>query len=405
MSKNVKAIRGNPEYIRKINRSLIIKTIMENGVISRSELAVRTSLALPTIMRIVSILVEEGLVVEVGKGDSSGGRKPTMLRMNAMSMYFVGVTIQSTMQVVLADISGNVVSSSVCDLDPKYKPDSVLNLIVGEVETLASQRGIPLAKIKYAGIGMPGTGFKHSGGQSNFPFAVWKDFDYGQWQNTGRLPFPVELENVAKLGALGELMFGNAKNHRNFIYVFAGHGIGAGVVIDGNFFKGADGVAGEFGHTIVKLGDRPCYCGNIGCIETYCSTNAVIAQYIDSVHADNALKGMLAVSPNFSLLASAAYSGDMFALKCIEDSARMLGIGVGGLINLFNPSLIVIGGELVESCAGYTSLVAEAARANIFRNSATKLEIIPGKLNDQASVMGAIALAMSKVFDHVLMYQ
>jgi len=374
---------------------------MEKKSISRSELEVQTSLALPTVMRIVSILIDEGLVIEVGKGDSSGGRKPVMLKINSDSMFFIGVSVQRVMHVVLADMSGNIVSSYGCNTVSNINPDLILAQILEGIETVVLQSGIMPSRIKCAGIGIPGTKFSHIK-DSGFPFDVWADFDISIWQKSDKFPYNTEFQNVARLGALGEWMFGAALNCRNFIYIFADYGVGAGVVIDGKLFTGSCGVACEFGHTTVGLDGRECYCGNRGCLEMYCSTSAIIRRYLvdDSGHAE--LKSKLLESPNFSIFADAAYGGDRIALGYIEESARILGIGLAGLINLFNPSLVIIGGELAENCAGYTKIVTDVAKQKVFRNDASVLKIIPSSLKDEASVRGAVALAMAQVFDHVL---
>ncbi|MCL2035448.1 MAG: ROK family protein [Oscillospiraceae bacterium] len=402
MPHNRKMVTGNSVFIRKMNRSLILKTIIENKSISRSGLEAQTSLALPTIMRIVSILIEEGLVVEVGKGDSSGGRKPTMLEMKSDCMYFIGVSVQRVTHVILTDVSGNIISGYHCDTTYDAKLESLLKQILEGIDIVISQSKVDPSKIKYAGIGIPGTKFKHEITSIDFPFYnAWADFDPLEWKESGKFPCPVEFENVAKLGALGEFLFGAAKNCSNFIYIFADCGIGAGIVADGKLFTGVNGVAGEFGHTVVELNGRICYCGNKGCLEMYCSSSSLINRFILDEQGDPVLKRKLRDTPDFSIFTSSAYSGDQAALKYIEESANVLGLGAAGLINMFNPPLVIIGGELPQKCPGYTEIVARSAKTAIFRECANKLSIISGSLNDKATVRGAAALAMAQVFDHV----
>ncbi|MCL1896617.1 MAG: ROK family transcriptional regulator [Clostridiales bacterium] len=401
MAKNGKMVTGNPELIRKMNRSLIIKTIMENESISRSQLEVRTSLALPTIMRIVSDLIDEGLVAEVGKGDSSGGRRPVMLRMNTDGMYFIGAGVQRLFHVVLADISGNIIARHNCEMKFDTSSEIFLNQVTEGIDSVVAQSGIDAKKIRFAGIGIPATEFKYDYKGGLFLFDVWVDSAPEDWKGSGKMPCPVLFENNATLGALGELSFGLAKNSNNCIYIAADHGVGSGIVIDGKLFTGTDGVAGEFGHTVVKADGLSCYCGNKGCLEMYCSTSAIINRLLKDKNADPALKAQLAENPDFLLLKSAAYNGDNTAFKYIKESARILGIGIAGLINMFNPDMVIVGGELPESCPGYMDIVAQSAKSGIFRKSASEVDILESGLKSDAIVRGAVALAMAQVFDHI----
>ena len=401
MSKKGRMVTGNQDLIRRMNRSLIIKAIMEKESISRSELEVLTHLALPTIMRIVASLIEEGLVEEVGKGDSSGGRKPIMLKMKSDGMYFIGVGIQRVIHVVLADISGNILARYSSELKYQVSIDVILGQILKGIDKVIKQSKIDISKLMYAGIGTPATEHKHGSKIGVYPVDDWGYTSEEEWQKNDKFPCPVVFENNATLTALGEFVFGVAKNCDNFLHVTADYGVGAGVVIGGKLYTGTDGVAGEFGHTIVDVDGLPCYCGNKGCLEMYCSTSAIINLYIKDKMADPALKQKLIDSTDFILLKDAAYGGDKVAYKYITESARILGMGISGLVNMFNPEMIIIGGELPETFPEYVEMVGKSARSGIFRNKATNLNIIESELKSDAMVRGAVALAMAQVFDHI----
>ena len=401
MEINGKVVTGNPDLIRKMNRSLIIKTIMEKESISRSELEVQTSLALPTIMRIVSALIEEGLVEEVGKGDSSGGRRPVMLKMKSDSMYFIGVGLQRVLYVILADVSGNIIARYNKEMKYHGSIDLIIKQILEGINNVLAQSKIDISRLMFAGLGIPGTEVKQGYDKGINPYDTWVDTDPENWKETREFPCPIVFDNNATLGALGELSFGAARNCRNSIYLHADHGVGSGVVIDGNLYKGSHNVAGEFGHTIIDIDGQPCYCGNKGCLEMYCSTNAIINMLIKDKHADLALVKKLTKNPDFSLVRKAAYHGDKIALKYIEESARVLGMGIASLVNMFNPDKIIVGGELPESCPGYIDIVAESVKKGVFRNRAAEVEILTSELKSDAVVRGAVALAMAQVFDHI----
>ena len=396
-----KMITGNSELMRNLNRTLIIKTIMERGKISRSEIENFTSLTMPTVMRIVESLMEEGLVIEVGKGSSSGGRRPTMLQMNPSSMYFIGVSVRRVLIVVLTDVSGNIISRYECHTKYDDTTETVLEQILHGFDHVIRSSGVNPSKLVAASIGLPGTKFKHKSLKSEYPFDNWANFDKKSWVDSAKFPCPVEIENIARLGALGELVFGIGQKERNFIYIFVDYGVGSGSVVNGKLFTGNNGVAGELGHMVINDGGYPCYCGNKGCLEMYCSTFAIINNILSDQKADPKLVQKLRLNKDFNYVIKAAHQGDELATRLIKDSARMLGIGISNIINLLNPAMIILGGELPDNYPEYMKISTPFISDGIFRNLANDVLITPSKLGNNSQVMGAVALAMAKVFDHM----
>ena len=388
---------GNSGLMRSINRSLIIESIMQQGFISRSEIESSLGLALPTVIRIVDDLLAEGLVMEIGKGDSSGGRKPVLLQINPNAMYFIGVSIQRKLKVVLANAVGTVLDRY--EVVGKYDnmAEDILKQILDGIAYIIRHSGVDEAKIASIGIGTPGTLFKHGNRIEDCPFKNWAEFDTNIWKYSGRFKAPVEFENVAKLGALGELRFGYGKSEKNFIYVFADYGIGAGIVADGKLFTGTQGVAGEFGHTIVHEGGEKCYCGNNGCLEMYSATPAIVGK-MKSLAAKEEAHIAADEAMDFPTIMSLLESGNSTAAAVIKKAGKMLGIGLGNLINLINPSMVVIGGELAESCPLYLDTAKHYARHGIFSRKAEEIPINVSQLGNDSELLGAVALAMNKAY-------
>lgn len=390
-------IKGNAELMRKMNVDLITGAIMECRCISRSQLAKRLGLALPTVMRIVDTLIKDGSVIEVGQGDSSGGRKPTMLEMNENHTYYIGACIQRKLKVVLANAVGTIIARYESLFNYENMDASILEQVVAGVDAVIAQSKVSRDKIKRIGIGTPGTNFRHTDKLEQYPFAKWANFDTDSWQRSELLPFATECENISKLGALAELRFGSGRNVRDFIYIYADFGIGASIVADGKLYMGSDGVAGEFGHMVIDRNGLDCYCGQRGCVEVYSSSVAIVHTVKEMMkNHDLTINGISAPAKlQFSDALEAMENGDQMIKAIFMDAGFCLGQGLTNLINLFNPQMIIIGGELSD-CPCYIKAAQKAALQGIFLHKAENVEIVTSKLGKDDLLKGAIALAMNQ---------
>lgn len=392
-------VKGNAELMRKINIELIMRAIQETRCISRSELAKKLGLALPTVMRIVDTLIAEGSVIEVGQGSSSGGRKPTMLEMNEKYTYYIGACIQRKLKVVLANAVGRIISRYECIFDYSDINANILDQIETGVDAVIAQANVPREKICCLGIGMPGSNFNHSPMVQRYPFAKWANIDIDVWHHSDQLPFPTEFENIPKLGALAELRFGSGRNVKDFIYIYTDFGIGASIVADGRLYLGSSGVAGEFGHIVINPEGHECYCGKHGCLEMYTSSMAILNQVRDLMEREKRTINHISVpsSLQFSDAVEALQQGDEAVTRIFSRAGGYLGLGLSNLINLFNPQMIIIGGELSD-CDCYVKAAKEAALSGVFLHKAEQVEIVTSKLGKDDLLKGAISLAMNQAF-------
>lgn len=396
-----RVVTGNSEMMRKINSELVINQIITSGVISRSELSKQLGLALPTVMRIVEGLLQEGFVVEVGFGNSSGGRKPTMLKINEKYCYYIGVCIQRKLKIVLADTVGTILSRYEKVFDYQRLGNDDLDQIITGINSVISTAHIEIADNCYIGIGTPGSNFKHTALVEQYPFYKWANFDVNTWLYSGLLPYPTVCENIPKLGALAELRFGMGLDVKDFIYIYADYGIGMGIVINGELYMGAGNVAGEFGHMIIEQNGLPCYCGNRGCIEMY-SSSFVILEQLRRMMRKKGLAVNNISDPDKLQFSDALISleqGDPQTTLVFAEAGSILGKGLASLINLFNPELIILGGEL-SNCTCYVQAAKKAALSSIFMNAARNTRIEISRLGHEDLLKGAVALAMNWHLDH-----
>jgi len=206
---------------------------------------------------------------------------------------------------------------------------------------------------------------------------------------------PAAVDNDANVAALGEWKFGAGQGCNSLFYVTVSTGIGGGWVLDGRIYTGADGMAGEIGHVVVRPGGVECVCGKRGCLEAEACGPAIAAKMRMRLQAGDA-SGVFDTSEGWDsvtgeLVARAAQQGDALAQDVMDDAARMLGTGLGGAINLMNPQRVVLGGGVAKSGERYWRIVRETARAHALPQM--RVDIMPAALGDDAPLWGAVALA------------
>lgn len=391
MSKRV--ITGKPELMKRINKNIVIKMIMRNDILSRSGIAEQTKLALPTVMRIVDELIEEGLVTEIGKGNSTGGRKPSMISLKKEAMYFIGVEIAAKVTVVISNLGGEILSTWREKASTFKEPQLMLEAILESVELLIQQSGISRKLIAGIGVGTPGTNFKHSDEIGFSIFKGWEKFNVQNWFQE-RTEFPVVVENVAKTQTLGELWFGIGKHYKDFIYIFVDQGVGCGIVNNGDIYYGNMHVAGEFGHMIIERKGKLCYCGNRGCLEMYTSTSAIVSTILEKLDTyENNL--------DFSKVLERLDNGDDIVKEIITNIGETMGIGLGNLINFYNPQAIILGGEVSRECPLFFESARSAAYQRIFSNAADSTAIHLSGIESNKTCIGSVALIVNEIFKAV----
>lgn len=381
-------VTGKPELLKYINRNLVIKLIVRHGEISRSQLARETGLALPSIMRIVDGLVEEGLVVESGKGDSSGGRKPALIQLNRAYKVIVGIEIAVQTTIVLTDFGGEPFDHWSSEPMAYMTPEAMLETILEQLTHMLATNEICIDRVEGIGIGTPGMNFKHSQSIKRSILKGWENIDVKSWFEA-RTSFAIYVDNVARTRTLSELWFGHGKEYKSFLYVFVDQGVGVGIVNKGTIYEGANGVAGEFGHMSVDWQGRQCYCGKKGCIEMYVSAGALL----------NAVEGL---DPKTSTLADLEKIQEMPAInELLMGSGEMLAFGIGNLVNFYNPPVIILGGMVCRKMKPLVAKTRERLESYVFNNSAAQTPVLVSELDNELYCLGSVALVINECFKTV----
>ncbi|WP_284641500.1 ROK family transcriptional regulator [Paenibacillus silviterrae] len=376
---------GDLTLVKRMNKSIVLNHIRFDSPISRARIAELTGLTKATVSSLVAEWIESGLVREIGEGASSGGRKPVMLVFDASAAYVVGVDLGTDyVLAVLTDLNGNVVEES----RSKHENESVDAVIDAVNESIREVAGrVPDSRYGVVGIGIGIPGISDEEGNVLFaPNLGWENVPLQQ-RISEEFGLPVVIENEANAGAVGEQRFGAAQDSSFLVYVSIGSGIGTGILIKGELFRGSTGFSGELGHVTIEHNGKPCRCGNAGCWELYASEKALVED------ARNAIPGV-----KVDALLQLAADGEPAAIEAFGRLGRYLGIGMVNIINGFNPESIVIGGRLATAEAWLKEPIREVIESRSLPYPRASLKVQFSSLGMRSTVLGVCSLAITRFF-------
>jgi glucokinase-like ROK family protein len=382
---------GSLESLRRLNRLRVIRALRDEGTISRAEIARRTGLSRSTVSSLVADLQADGLVVERPEPGSAhgqqGGRPPILLSFDASAGAAIGIDFgHSHLRVAVSDLASTILSERREPLDTDHDAQQGLELAAEMVAEALTDAGVPRNAVIGAGMGLPGPIEQDAGTVGSSAILPGWIGMTAATEMRQRLDIPVMVDNDANLGALAEAAFGAGRDAGDLIYLKVSSGIGAGLILNGRLYRGSAGLAGELGHVLVDPDGIVCRCGNRGCLETVAATGALVDLLRRSHGEDLTTEAML----------EAARGGDLGCRRVIHDAGRALGQVVATLLNVLNPELLVVGGDL----AGAGDLLLDGVRESVGRaalpEAARRAEVVAGVLGDRAQVLGALALVVSE---------
>jgi glucokinase-like ROK family protein len=378
----------------------LLRVLRDRGARSRAELGDLVELSRSKVAAELDRLTEIGLVEEAGLAESRGGRRPAVVRV-ASWLRFVGVNIGATsIDVAVTDGELELIEHVSEELDVREGPQRVLGRVVEIVGKFHDQGHLP--HTHGLGIGLPGPVSFRDG----VPYAPpimpgWDQYPVRDLL-TRELGCPVLVDNDVNVMALGEKQAGVAKNSEDFLFVKIGTGVGCGILVGGEVYRGANGSAGDIGHIQVDEDGPACSCGNLGCLEAFFSGAALarsaqaVARAGESPFLAVRLEdhGTLAATD----VAAALAAGDPVALRLVREGGRHLGLVLAGLVSFFNPSLIVIGGGV----AGIGHVLLAEIRSAVYRRSlplaTNNLPLVMSELGEDAGVIGAARMISDLVY-------
>ncbi|MEO3944534.1 ROK family protein [Gorillibacterium sp. CAU 1737] len=373
--------------MKKLNKSLVLELIRHDSPTSRARIAESTGLTKATVSTLVNELIEANLAYESGAGESRGGRKPVTLLFQEKAGYAVGIDLGTDgMTGVLTDLNGTIISERRVQHNNR-DIESAIELLSRSIQELIDCA--PPSPYGVIGIGIGIPGFSDEAGNVLFaPNLGWENVPL-QALLEPKFQLPIVIENEANVGALGESRYGLAKGVSDLVHVSIGTGVGTGILLKGELYRGASGFSGEMGHISIHPDGKPCRCGNVGCWELYASESALM----DRARTELAEPGL-----QLEDLFARAEQDDASAIRLLEEHARYLGIGIINIINSFNPELIILGGKLAEAERWLTVPLERFVKRRSLPYPRAKLAIRFSQLGDRATVLGAASSAIASFF-------
>lgn len=386
--------------IKKIShKKNILRTIYFNGSLSNSELSKLINLSTPKINSLLVELIEDGLVEELGRGDSSGGRRPNMYGLVEDGFYVVGITININRTIISIFNSNNQEVSGPHYFPIKMQPNLEIFTRVNEkLEQVVKESNIDRNKILVAGIELPGLIDQKLGiNKTYFPHI------HNLFEELKKIfGIPVYFDHNSKVRTFAEQHFGLAKDKMNVLMLQVDWGLGLGIIVDGKMYAGKSGFSGEFGHLPIAENGILCSCGKQGCLETIVSATAIVRLAKEGINNGNSsliekLVGGEIEKVEISTVIQAANSGDQFAISLFSNVGHWLGKGIAYLIQIFNPELIIIGGHVAEASQFIMAPIQQSINTYANRDISNDTEIKFSELGSKAGTIGAAAYALEKI--------
>lgn len=379
----------------------IVKHLFLYGAMTNTEIGQKLKLSTPKIISLLTELIADGFVEELGQGNSSGGRKPNLFGNSERAFYIVGISIgiNKTSVSIFNAKNQKITDDHILPLTISHGT-SIIDPIVEFTENIIHTKKISRERILGIGIEMPGmidseTGINKTYLVSEVPVAELFKSKFG---------LEVLIENDAKTRAFAELRFGLARSKRNVLSIHLDWGIGLGIIVNGKLYKGRDGFAGEFGHIPMAENGILCKCGKQGCLETIASGTAIVRLAKEGMKTGKSsfLEKLTDNDPEkleIRKVVQAAIMGDQYSISILANVGHWLGKGFAYLIQIFNPDMIILGGRMSE--ANQFILPPIQQSIHIFCNPelSNDLEIKVSELGSQAGMQGVSALLLEHVLD------
>lgn len=374
--------RINSNTIRRINAANVFHGIRKSPGISPQGLSKATGIDLATISIILSALEQDGLVLRTLRARTGrSGRPNSELSINEESCVLAGVSVDvEEIQIVLSSFAGTRMGAVRIAGSPSV--EGAVSAIKNNALALLKQLGYPRKALVGVGVGVPGL-VGLNGRLALAPALDWHEVDFGG-ALASSLNVPVQLENDIKAAAIAEHLFGSAVNNADFIYLSSRSGVGGGLHLGGNLYRGPRGMAGEVGHMKLMPNGRPCACGGFGCFESYVSERAILTSLREAkLHFTNAAE-----------VGEAAASGEAKVLAVLAECGRNLGLGLASLANIFAPGSVILGGAMAVLADYLLPAALPVFEANALKEIRRDVAITVSELGADAIPMGGIAIAL-----------
>jgi len=380
-------------------KSLIIKHLYFDKGLSCAELSEILDKSLPSMSKAINELIEEGLVVEDGYARSSGGRRPLVYSIKADAMYMLTVAMdQFSTRIQLVDLLNNPIADMITFELRLLNNKEALPQLIAQINEYIDRTGI--ARDKFAGIGIGMPGFINVNEGINYTYLDADDQSLTQLI-TLETGVPTYIDNDSSLIALAEQKFGIAKAQKDVMVINLGWGIGLGMIVNGEIYRGYNGFAGEFSHIPLSEDGALCICGKRGCLEAEASMLVVVQKTIEGIKEGrvSSLKYFEEGHPKLvgDAIMEAANNGDQFAIDLLSDAGYKIGKALAILIHIMNPASIVLSGRGAVVGKILLAPIQQALNKYCIPRLAASTELLISELGFDAELIGAAILVMENL--------
>lgn len=380
----------------------IITHYIYNGCSTITDLSKELDLSVPTVTKFISEMCEEGYINDYGKLETSGGRHPSLYGLNPESGYFIGVDIKRfAVNIGLINFKGDMVELKMNIPYLFENTQESLNALCKIISNFIKKLSLDKEKILNINVNVSGRVNPESG----YSFSL---FNFEERPLTEvmseKLGFKVTIDNDTRAMTYGEYLQGCVKGQKNILFINLSWGLGIGIIIDGKIYTGKSGFSGEFGHVSVFDNEILCHCGKKGCLETEASGSALYRILIERIkNGENSiLSNRINDTENpitLDEIIASVNKEDLLCIEIVEEMGQKLGKQIAGLINIFNPELVIVGGTISQTGDYITQPIKTAVRKYSLNLVNKDSIIMTSKLKDKAGIVGACMLARSRMFE------
>ena len=380
-----------------ILKKTILRLCIQSGEYSIAALSEQINTSVPTVTKLIGELMDEGFMIELGMAGTSGGRRPSIYGLNPDAGYFIGLDIRHThASIAVTDFKGGLVCFEdnipfILEID-----EACLHTISKNIRDFFLEHELDWNRVLGMGISVAGRVNPKTGYSNLYSFDPDRPINKILSED---LDIPVVIENDSRAMTYGEYLSGVVKKEKNVLFVNVSWGLGMGMILDGRLYYGTSGYSGEFGHFPLLDNDQICRCGKVGCLETGASGSALVRMISEQLQSGRASSLSRTFKDqgkvNLNDIFKAVQEEDILTIETIEKIGANLGRGLAGLINVFNPQLVVLGGK-VAMAGDYLLLAVRSAvkrHAQTIANQDTAIKF--SKLRNQAAPIGDCMLSRS----------
>ena len=394
-----KSFLDEPSSKSALLKRQILSLYLQNDSYSIAEISNEIGTSIPTSTKLVQELIAEGFLQDLGKQGTSGGRRPSIFGLNPNAGYFVGIDVaRHHFHIAITDFKGNMLKY-IEDIEFVLESNSgSFRQMCRMVQDNVVAAGIPWIKVLAAGVSLSGRVNPEQG--YSLTYFVSDDLPLKDLFQR-ELNVPVSIENDSRALTYGEYMYLGKNANKDMIAINLSWGLGMGMILDGHLYYGKSGFSGEIGHFPLLDNNIMCRCGKVGCLETGASGSALRRIIVEKLKAGrrSSLSKIYKENGNLDLseILQAVQDGDVLAIECIGEIGEMLGRGIAGVINIFNPGLVIIGGRLIVGKDHLLLPVRTVVNKYSMARVASDTKIRLSTLGRKATVLGDCLLARKKL--------